>query len=460
MLGAIKRVMSRFLERHPDDKRASSLKSGRSGLIPAAALADDGIARGVDATATNECQSKEVNFVGWPLPNLFLLAIGTRRSGPWMTGFAVAIVVMVVVLGTKATLPNVDQRVVPLLAGAIAGLLVGVLVALTARSATCPATTFPDQEQELRQRAREAGARLAALQLKDDSVARIVETLLRSLDANLGRSGPHWLDGTGFLDAWTTLHESEENLLLIDSDVEVMAAALYDLLRLDNSKIAGKDALTAELKTSLPYLSKAAADQIGVKHAANTNPPVARRRIRCVRMAINEDREQQWDQIVRSRNGLLTTSAFAMGVAYLLVVLGVGFSAGSKAMGSALVFALIGALVSVAHQLLIRSNSQSDVEDFGFSTVKLIVVALLSGMVAVLGVVLLTQIQLTLSGQSLGGSFSSWQTTFDWRKNPSALEVAIIFGLAPSLFFSLVQSRVDSAMDSIKSSQPSGGATK
>lgn len=399
-------------------------------------------------------------FPGAPLPISALVAIGTRRSGPWMIGFGTAIVATVLVLSTGFSPMISDPRVVPLLAGAVAGLITGVGAALVAGTATSPRDTYPEQEQELWERDRVVLGRLTAVRGSDGWIAQEVDTSLDDLARQLEQPGPQWLDATGFLNAWDQLHEAEQNLLLIDSTAEVIGEAMYDLLRLTNSLIPGKDQLEKELKAALPFLSNEAADQIGAHHVKPLNEQVARERIRNVRVAINEDREEQWAQIVRSRNGLLTAGAVSMGIAYFLVVMAVGFSAAARPLASALVFALIGALVSATHQLLVRSDAQGDVEDFGFSAVKLAVVPVLSALVAVLAVVLLTQIQLTLNGQSFGGSFTSWQATFDWRKNPSALTIAIIFGLAPSLFFSLVQSRVDNAMASIKSSQPSGAATK
>jgi hypothetical protein len=403
---------------------------------------------------------KRYTFPGAPLPTSALVAIGAQRSGPWMVGFGTAIVATVLVFSTGFSPVVSDPRVVPLLAGALAGLLVGLGAAWIAGRPMAAGDVHPDQEQELRERAQEVCGRLSRSRGAADWTRHDVDTELCDLVDKLEQPGPQWLDAAGFLDAWCRLHEAEQDLLLVDSREEVIGEALYDLLRVTNSMIPGKDQLDKELRGALPFLSNEAANQLGVSHAKALNEPVARERIRRVRVAINENREEQWAQIVRSRNGLLTAGAVTLGIAYLLVVMAVGFSAAPRPLASALVFALIGALVSATHQLLVRSDDPGDVEDFGFSSVKLAVVPVLSGVVAVLAVVLLTQVQLTLSGQSFGGSFTSWQATFDWRKNPSALLVAIIFGLAPSLFFSLVTSKVNDAMASIKSSQASGAATK
>jgi hypothetical protein len=408
----------------------------------------------------DDCPRNAPSFPGWPLPSSFLVAIGARRGGAWMFGFVVAIVATVIALGAHLSIPSWDHRLVPLLIGITVGLGVGVSLTFASRSASSACSTYPDQLKELHERVREAIGRLGASPIAsdtDDSTARNVVNLLCGLIGQLSKNGPEWLDGSGFLDSWAALHEAEENLLLIEVESEVTSSALYDLLRLNGSKIASKDALTTELRVALPLLSSSAAAQIGVPPAAAFTPDEARRRIRTVRIAIDEDREQQWDQIVRSRNGLITAGVVAMGIAYLLVVFGVGFSAAPNPLGSALVFALTGALVSGTYQLQFRSNAVNEVEDFGFTTVKIVVVPILAGLTAVLAIAFLTQFQLVVSGQTLGGTFSSWQATFDWRKNPTALATAILFGFAPSLFFSFLQNKADDALKSIKSSQPSGG---
>jgi hypothetical protein len=415
------------------------------------------------AWTTPDCgsASRSRSFPGWPIPSSFLVAIGARRGGPWLFGFAVAIVTMVISLGDLATVAGQNAQVSAVLLGAGAGLLSVIVLALIALSANSACATYPDQVKELRERVREAQARLKGAEIKDDSdqtIAENVINLLCDVVKQLEIPGRGWLDGSGFLDCWTKIHEAEECLLLIEQESEVVGVATYDLLRLNGSQISGKDGLIAELKAAVPFLSASAAAQINTVPQQPPNPDVARRRIRTVRMAIDEDREQQWDQVVRSRNGLITAGVVTLGVGYLLVLLGIGLSAAPKAMEAALVLALIAVIVSASYQLLVRSNAQNDVEDFGFATVKLVVVPILAGVAALLAIVLVAEFQLVVGGQALGGTFNSWQATFDWRKNVGSVALAILVGFAPSLFFQIVQSKVDLALSSLKSSQPSGAA--
>lgn len=417
-----------------------------------------------EAWSSPDCgaASRSPGFPGWPIPSSFLVAIGARRGGPWLFGFAVGIAITVIALGDDSRVAGQSAQASAVLLGAGAGLLSVIVLALIVLSADSPCDTYPDQVKELRERVREAQARLIAADIKDascQSIADNVINLLCDVVTQLKTHGRGWLDGSAFLDCWSKLHEAEECLLLIEDESEVTGAATYDLLRLNGSQISGKDALIAELRAAVPFLSAAAAAQINATPQPQLNPDVARRRIRSVRMAIDEDREQQWDQVVRSRNGLITAGVVTLGFGYLLVILGIGLSAAPKAMEAALVLALIAAIVGASYQLLVRTNAQNEVEDFGYATVKLVVVPILGGVAALLAIVLVAEFQLIVGGQTLGGTFSSWQATFDWRRNIGSVALAILVGFAPSLFFQLAQSKVDQALNSIKSSQPSGAAS-
>lgn len=411
---------------------------------PAPPLVDPKLFDCLQTAWNDDCTKPAATFPGSPLPFSFLVAIGRRRAGPWMFGFVAAILSTVVGLGTHLTL-GFDPRVVPLVFGAAVGAGVGAGLAYLAGQVKTACSTYPDQVDEIRERVREAIARLDSSTIgtkPQADVAKNVVNLLCGILTRLDEPGPQWLDASGFLGLWVDLHKAENNCMLIEAEQQVVGSARYDLLRLDSSKIPTKATLTKELKDALDPLPLT---------------DVARQQIQSVRMAINEFREQQWAQIVSSRNGLLTLGAFAMGIGYAIVFLAVGFSAAAGALGSGLVYALVAALVSETNQLQFRANAPNDVEDFGFSTVKAVVTPVIAALAAVLAVVFFTQFQLVFSGQTLGGAFTSWQETFNWRHNPTALAIAILVGFAPSLFFTVLQNKVNDAISGIKSTQASGG---
>ncbi len=395
-------------------------------------------------------------FSGRPLPSDLLAALGTRRGGPWLIGLASATLTTVLAYWVMGQLNWAVQQPLSVIAGIVAGWLLGWAFAALAGGIDEAKRAYPDQEQELRDRCGYGLARLATITTTSTSPLKTeVERKLASIGTDLDLNGPRWLDAAGYLNAWTRLHEAEEDMLLIDSADDVVAAGHEDLLRLNGSEIPAKDKLAQEITESLLLIPVAPA----VASPAVASPAgVAARRIRSVRMAINRERESSWDQVVRSRNGLITAAVVGLLISYLLVILAIGFRPQANSLVSALVFALVGASVSAAHQLFVRSQAHNDVEDFGYSNVQLLVAPIISGLVAVLAIVVLTQIQLTINGQTFGGSFTSWQTTFDWRKNSSGIGLAIVFGFAPSLLFSFLQRRVDGALSSINSSN-SGGAT-
>jgi hypothetical protein len=439
----------------PQDVVAPTNGAGATGTTTSRVPVDMTKVRCLDLARAPEKRERPVPpFPGGLLPSSLMIVLGARRSGAWMFGFVVAIVVTILVLGTHFTVAGWDSRVLPLVVGALAGVVAGALVAYPPSRVRTSRATYPDQVDELHERVREAIDRLTCSKIDPECEGPVADTvgdLLCGVLDQVAQEGPHWLDGSGFLDCWSSLHEAEENLILIESITEVLAIADYDLLRLDGSMIATKDALSKKLSGAVDTLKKKPLDP--------DDEGFARRQVRTVRMAIDEHREQQWDQLVRSRNGLLTAGVMATGLAYLIVVLAVGFHAASFALGSALVFGLVGAVVSATYQIQSRSNAPSEVEDFGFTTVKFAVVPVLAGLASVLGIVFFAEFALAVSGQTLGGTFSSWHAIFDWRKNTNGFAIAVLLGFAPSLFFTVLQNKANDAMKGLQSSQPSGGGS-
>jgi hypothetical protein len=389
-----------------------------------------------------------------------LIALGDRRTGQWSIGVATALVIMVVSNWLFAANGIQSGRFLSVVIGTIGGLITGLFMSNRAAAIKASTDAYPEQVQEIRERCCEAWGRLGSI---EPSVAK--ESIRRSLthlESELERDGPQWLDGAGYLEAWSHLHDAEENLLLIDLSTNVAAAGMNDLLRLHNSRIAARPRLVDEIKEAIPHLSPIAGSSLTpyVPQPNPCDPDTAKQRIKNVRAAINEDREGKWRQVVKARNGLgLGVLAAAM-ITYLVVAVAIAIGVSSRALAAAAVFFAVGAAVSAAHQLAARSRNQSEVEDFGYANVKLLVGPSLSGLVAVLSVAALARANVNLFGHTFGGSFESWQATFDWTRNPDAIWIALVFGLTPSLLFAFLQGRVNGALDSLKSSQPSGGKGK
>ena len=397
----------------------------------------------------------ERRYPGAPIPTGLLIALGDRRTGQWSIGLATA-VVLTVVLYWRFTASGVPgTRLWTLVVAAAVGLGAGWYMSGRAAAIRRSTDAYPEQEQEIRNRCAEAWARLPAV----GSDAEAIRRSLRRLDQELVREGPQWLDGAGYLDAWDHLHNAEENLLLIDTTTEVTATGLNDLLRLHNSRVAAKSKLIDELKEAIPHLSSTSGSNLNPPLAQPNpcDPDSARRRIKNVRAAINQDRAGKWRQVIKARNGLGQGVLATAVITYAMVAVAVVVGLDPRMLISAGVFYGVGAAVSAAHQLTLRSRSQGEIEDFGYANVKLLVAPALAGLVAVLAVATLAQASVSFGNQTYGAHFESWQATFDWTRNPDAIWVAAVFGFAPSLLFAIFQARVNGVLDSLKSSQPSGG---
>src|SRR5262249_41509184 len=102
-------------------------------------------------------------------------------------------------------------------------------------------------------------------------------------------------------------------------------------------------------------------------------------------------------------------------------------------------------------------------EDFGHSTARLLSATFVSGVIAVVGVVLVEGSGLSINGAPIVPSFGHWSQVFDWTANRSGFIFAALFGFAPSLLFqllhgcapSLVSQPLRGRADEIKSALPS-----
>ena len=402
-----------------------------------------------------EVPAADRHYPGAPIPLGLLIALGDRRTGHWAIGLAAATVSMVVLYWWFTASGLLGSRLWILLAAAGGGLAVGLSMSNRAADINESTEAYPEQEQEIRERCAQDWSRLANVPPSPGVDA--IRDSLRALDQELTRHGPQWLDGAGYLEAWSHLHDAEENLLLIDSATNVASVGFNDLLRLNGSKIESRTHLVDEINKALPHLVPISSLPPNTAEPNPCDPDTARQRIMNVRHAINQDRNGKWRLIVKARNGMGLGVLAAAVITYLVVAVAIVIGVSARALVAAAIFFAIGASVSAAHQLAIRSKNQSEVEDFGYANVKLLVAPSLSGLVAVLAVAVVAQVGVTISGQSLGEHFQSWQSTFDWTRNSAAVWLAAVFGATPSLFFEYLQRSANGILISLKSSQPSGG---
>lgn len=269
----------------------------------------------------------------------------------------------------------------------------------------------------------------------------------------LNERGPGWLAGVRYLDAWDDIYALEEALMLLVPIEQVVAMANDDKSRLEGSNIPNADSLSSRLKWDVGLLSP-----------PNDNAPIggrpldARLDIQAVRRQINRYRGDQWAGLVAERNRTLLAAAFAGISAYVGMLLVVVWRIDTKALLVALSFVITGSVVSLLHQLTIVGSSDPGVEDFGQSTARLLTATFLSGLIALIGIIVIEGATLTVNGVPLLTSFAKWKDIFDWTENKSGFFFAALFGFAPSLLFDVLQKRANDIKNNLDSTNATGGS--
>ncbi len=278
--------------------------------------------------------------------------------------------------------------------------------------------------------------------------------LTSHLTALLQRQDSGWLAAEAYLEAWNDVYGIEESLILFAPVHQVVTMANDDRSRLHNSKMPNQEDLTKRLNWDVNLLSPPRVDvEIGRDELS------ARVDIASVRREIDRYRREQWSGLVAERNRTLLAAAFAGLLVYFGLCSVIVWNIDPKALMVAMSFVVIGALVALLHQLTSVGSTDYGVEDFGQSTGRLLSATFLSGVIALVGVIVLEGASLTINGVPLLQSAPHWKDTFDWTQNKSAFFFAALFGFAPSLLFNVLQNRADDIKKNLDSSQATGGRT-
>src|SRR6266851_4046648 len=149
-----------------------------------------------------------------------------------------------------------------------------------------------------------------------DASAEKVQECLAALDLELQKGGLHWVDGSGYLNAWNLIHRAEEALVNIAPVEDVIKEALHDDASIDGSAIPSRDDALNMLRLAVRKLSPAAgiymkppAVEPSVLGAGGNNPDPpdpstameARNAIRIAKLTLGEFRDALWDGLVRVR---------------------------------------------------------------------------------------------------------------------------------------------------------------
>jgi hypothetical protein len=281
----------------------------------------------------------------------------------------------------------------------------------------------------------------------------ICNQLIAGVQGLLAKKGPVWLSAEGYLEIWNDIYGAEESLVLLVLVQQVIAMANYDRSRLEGSSIANAASLAKDLLADVQRLSppdpsaKAGKDEL-----------TARLDVQMVRRQINRYRSDQWKALVGERNRTLLAAAFAGAFVYLGLLSVVIWNINPRALLVAVSFVITGALVSLLHQVTWVGTADTGIEDFGQSVARLLTATFVSGIIALIGIIVLEGASLTVNGAPLLTPYPHWYQTFDWTMNKSGFFFAALFGFTPSLLFDLLQKRADTIKGKLDSSQATGAA--
>ena len=388
--------------------------------------------------------------------------IGTVALLPGLAAVATVVVAMYLGDPPAGTTRSGLERVVVVSAGFTVGLLAWAAFAGAVQRYARADRANIRMYHELRQRlvtAQAVRARSCAAAVDNgplgpcDESGRHLALLTTALggDASPPRGGPEWVLGSGYIAAWQQLHRAEEALLSLAPASEVAAQALYDAKRIEGSGIPHQGQLLGLLRAAITALVPGLAVHLparsGESGLAEQPPavpdPAAREIVRQTRRIINEYRDDAAAGLVTLRRRLMQSVVFTGLTAYLVLGLAVLAGVPVVAIASGAALYLIGALVGLLQRLHGESGlgSERQLDDYGLTTAKMVHLALLSGLAAIAGVVLvglLSEAALTEVLQPGAGEDGIARLTdiFNLTTYPIGIILAAVFGLAPGLLLS------------------------
>ena len=425
--------------------------------------------------------------VTWPAPDKLdvdALEKGARRTGTYtgaliMTAAAVPIVAAVisaiafVVQWPKGIgLPDWLAWFIgtPLLLGTVPTLIVWLLLAFIIRRFTAVDRMNMSSYGLLLNRLSTLDAQLGALSPEPATIPLTVTMASKeALDSRntickkLVKKGLGWVTAMGYITLWKEMHNAEEALIDMMPREVVIADALYDELRIQDSNIDTRDELLKKLRMAVTVLDPSAEAYLqslpSSLQAGISAPPTApatagaapveeemqpRSVLREVRHALNEFRDDRWEAIVRVRNQFVCTTIVTGLTMYVLLQFALLAGVPQPAIISVTAFYLVGGLVGLVSRLNNESQTSKSIDDYRLALVRLVATPLYSGLAAV-GGVLVTQ------------KFTSLVDIFDPKNILSGLIVAAAFGLTPSLLMNTLQKQTETYKTDLKSTAATQG---
>ncbi|MBV9171101.1 MAG: hypothetical protein JOZ81_13565 [Chloroflexi bacterium] len=293
-----------------------------------------------------------------------------------------------------------------------------------------------------------------------------IEASLGALQEHDPEPSAQWVLGHGYIHLWRTLNRAEEALLELAPAHLVLAEAAFDRLRIDGSNMQQRDRLLAMLEGAATVLrGRDGQGSVTTAGFDATQPPdrfaprsesEARCVVRHVRHAINDFRLNRWLGLLNARNRLLASIVFTSFTVYVLLWLSIALQATPHAIVAATSFYFVGAMVGLFNRLYAdaAANVNTSGSDYGLSATRLLGVPLLSGVAAVLGVLITST--LAIAHEPASGSLSTVEV-FDFIQHPLNILTAAVFGLTPGLVLERLKQQTEACKDDLKSIEADTG---
>ena len=303
--------------------------------------------------------------------------------------------------------------------------------------------------------------------LPDDNTKEVLQ-YRDAIYLALKRRSTSWVVGNGYIELWDLMDSAEEALIAVAPPGKVIADAVYDEMRLNDSKIVNSEEWANKLRSAVKGLDPAAVSYL--KPAVGTQSPIAgaetqqqapatdqvgkaatqqqtgaRAVLRIVRETINDFNTKSWEALISARNQLFSTMTLVGLTMFVFVALAILFHVKPLHVEVATFFAFIGGLAGLIGRLSIEAQIDKTVDDYRLSTARLLVTPLLSGLAAILGVLVVAKTT------DLNAIY-----TFNASLVPNLI-IAATFGLTPNLLINQLQKKSEGYKENLQSTQPTSG---
>ncbi|MBV9579719.1 MAG: hypothetical protein JO057_14110 [Chloroflexi bacterium] len=240
-------------------------------------------------------------------------------------------------------------------------------------------------------------------------------------------------------------------------DTQVDVRRLADpVLEALNKLRTGLDQPSQRTRPPAPSPSTGAgSNQSGFRSPETVQEAVAE--VRTLRRLISEFRDDRKAGLLRARNSLGATVLATGLTAYAVLWLANGAGVQQEQVQAGFAFFLIGAITGLFSRLYNEAGSETGVDDFGLSFMRLVASPLLSGVAGALGVGVVAVA--AAQTQNVSTPASALQNAFSFPLSSIGLLTAAAFGLAPGLLINRLTQAGEDFKKDLKSSEAPGPNT-